>query len=119
TEALLRRLREAGFSPVTAHRAYHILDSHLVGFTLWEAGYAARRDLTARARAFAQTARAEYPYTVEHAEVHLSGAAPSGASEFALGLDLILDSLDRLRRSDLPTPRARGARGTRRDGELT
>jgi len=98
TEALLKRLREAGFSALMTHRAYHILDSHLVGFTLWEAGYAARRDLGERARAFVRTARAEYPYTVEHAEVHFSGAAQ--ASEFEIGLDLVLESLERLRRKE-------------------
>ena len=35
---LLRRLREAGFSPDLAYSAYHTLDSHIFGFTLWQLG---------------------------------------------------------------------------------
>src|SRR5215208_2263294 len=38
-EWLLRRLRDAGFSPALTYHAYHALDSHIVGFTLWELGH--------------------------------------------------------------------------------
>jgi len=97
TEAVLKVLRDAGFSPLATHRAYHIVDSHLVGFTLWEAGYLAQRDFSARVQKFLQAAPTEFPFTLEHARVHLSGVARSGRSEFEIGLDLILDSLERLR----------------------
>jgi len=30
----------AGFSPEMAHHAYHALDSHIMGFTLWLVGMA-------------------------------------------------------------------------------
>src|SRR5947209_8441840 len=39
-DALLRRLREAGFSPELTYHAYHALDAHIFGFSLWEAGHA-------------------------------------------------------------------------------
>src|SRR5262249_15103444 len=39
-EWLLRRLREAGFSADLAYSAYHTLDSHIFGFTLWQIGHA-------------------------------------------------------------------------------
>ena len=38
----------------------------------------------------------EYPYLVEHVEGHLSGANEGGDGEFAFGLDLILDGLERM-----------------------
>ena len=36
TEAVLRTLREAGFSADMTHHAFHALDSHITGFTLWQ-----------------------------------------------------------------------------------
>jgi AcrR family transcriptional regulator len=35
-ETLLGTLREAGFSPDLTHHAYHALESHIMGFTLWQ-----------------------------------------------------------------------------------
>src|SRR5256885_17093394 len=37
--AILTTLREAGFSPRAAYHGYHALDSHMLGFTLWELGH--------------------------------------------------------------------------------
>jgi AcrR family transcriptional regulator len=39
-EWLLKRLREADFSPELTYHAYHTLDSHILGFTLWQLGHA-------------------------------------------------------------------------------
>src|SRR5580765_6218746 len=38
-EALLGTLREAGFSANLTHHAYHALDSHITGFTLWQVSF--------------------------------------------------------------------------------
>ena len=38
-EGLLGRLRHAGFTAAMTHLAYHALDSHIIGHTLWEVGY--------------------------------------------------------------------------------
>jgi AcrR family transcriptional regulator len=105
-EWLLRRLRAAGFSAEKAYSAYHTLDSHIFGFTLWQLGHAAaaRRvlageaDLSEWARGFIAQMRPGYPYLAEHAEQHLSAPAGDGRREFEFGLDLILDGLRRLRR---------------------
>ena len=35
-EWLLRRLRESGFPPELAYHAYHALDSHILGYTMWD-----------------------------------------------------------------------------------
>ncbi len=99
-DSVLRRLREAGFSAGMTHLAYHVLDSHIVGSTLWQAGYAALpQDLDDLAADFLRDLPADdYPFLVEHVEQHLSPAPDGGdQSEFEFGLDLILDGLEKLR----------------------
>lgn len=96
-ESLLRRLREAGFSAEMTHHAYHALDSHIIGSTLWEAGYSANRDLADLAKTFVRESVDEYPYLAEHAEQHLTKSRRNDVREFEFGLDLILDGLERIR----------------------
>ena len=99
-EAVLRTLREAGFSPDMTHHAYHALDSHITGFTLWLVSmpFETKEELDDLAGRFLrQIPTDEYPYVVEHAHQHLEPASPDGKSEFEFGLDLILDGLERLR----------------------
>ena len=38
-DSLLGRLREAGFSADTTYHAYHVLDGHIFGFSLWETAH--------------------------------------------------------------------------------
>ena len=95
-ESLLKRLREAGFSARMTHHAYHVLDSHIIGSTLWEAGYS-DPDLTEKAKAFVRDALAEYPFIVEHAEQHFTRSKRKDVREFDFGLDLILDGLEKIR----------------------
>jgi AcrR family transcriptional regulator len=100
-DALLARLREAGFSPYMTHHAYHALDSHIFGSTLWEAGY---RSWSARVKP-ADVARTaldlmpadRHPAFFEHVRQHLDGSLKGDVSEFEFGLDLILDALERIR----------------------
>lgn len=98
-DSVLRRLREAGFSAGMTHLAYHALDSHIVGFALWQAGYAALpQDLSDLAATFLREHSVdEYPYLVEHVEQHLKERSADDVSEFEFGLDLILDGLERVR----------------------
>ena len=95
-EALLGRLRSAGFSARMTHHAYHVLDSHLIGSTLWAAGYtsgiAASPDL---AETFVASLSGRFPYLLEHLEQHAGPAEPDEAGTFAIGLALILDGLAR------------------------
>ena len=99
-EAVLRTFREAGFSPNLTHHAYHAIDSHITGFTLWQVGmpFRTREELVDLADGFLRRIPAdEFPYIVEHAEQHIAPADPSEKPEFEFGLDLILDGLERLR----------------------
>jgi AcrR family transcriptional regulator len=106
-EWLLRRLREAGFSQDLAYSAYHTLDSHIFGFTLWQLGHAnASKALAATGTEdveefftrILEQMRPRYPYLAEHGEQHMAPDAPDGRQEFEFGLDLILDGLKRRRR---------------------
>ena len=104
-EWLLGRLREAGFSAELTYHAYHALDSHILGFTLWELGHSGAanavrgdKDFADFAASFVRELRAaDYPYLAEHAEQHVAALGDEGTSEFEFGLDLILDGLERAR----------------------
>jgi AcrR family transcriptional regulator len=98
-DSLLATLREAGFSAEMTHHAYHALDSHIMGFTLWEASFTfTAEDLPQLGATFLRELPAgEYPYLVEHVEQHLMESKPDDVSEFEFGLDLILDGLERIR----------------------
>jgi len=101
-EWLLRQLRDAGFSPELTYHAYHALDGHILGFTLWQLGHSAAaleiggaQDFADFAGKFLQELRAgDYPYLAEHVEQHIT-ASGDGESEFEFGLGLILDGLKR------------------------
>jgi AcrR family transcriptional regulator len=107
-EWLLRRLREAGFSAELAYSAYHTLDSHIFGFTLWQIGHTKAAEMFARdgvedleewAARLLEQIRPQYPYLAEHGEQHMAAGARDGSHEFEFGLDLILDGLKKRKRA--------------------
>lgn len=100
-DAILGCLRRSGFSAETTYHAYHALDSHILGFTVWEVAHSGgSADLASQTADFLRSRPADaFPHLVEHAEQHLSRSGPHGQGEFEFGLDLILDGLDRLRRA--------------------
>jgi AcrR family transcriptional regulator len=105
-DAVMGCLRKGGFSFEMAIHAYSVQDAYIYGFALQErdtgfetpdsAGEAARR------RAGTISAFEDYPYLVEVA-TKLPESGFDNAVEFAWGLDLILDGLDRLRHAG-PAP---------------
>ena len=97
-EGVLRTLREAGFSPNMTHHAYHALDSHITGFTLWlvTMPFDSREELLDMAEQFIPRISPDrFPYVIEHAKEHLEDPDPDEPSEFEFGLDLILEGLER------------------------
>ena len=101
----LERLREAGLSPELSYSAYHTLDSHIFGYTLWQLGHANATRATTDGETveefmdrILEQMRPRYPYLAEHGEQHMAPGAPDGKQEFEFGLDLILDGLKRRRR---------------------
>ena len=98
--AVMGCLREAGFSFEMAIHAYSVQDAYIYGFALQErdlgfetpqsAGEAAKR------RANTIGALGDYPYLAE-VVTKLPETGYDSALEFAWGLDLILDGLERRR----------------------
>ena len=98
-ESLLKRLREAGFSAEMTHHAYHALDSHILGFTMWEVGYTAGARELRDMGAFRRDLPIDrYPYIAEHMGEH-GKESSRGDGEFRFGLELILDGLEKNRLS--------------------
>jgi hypothetical protein len=105
-EWLLGLLRRAGFSAELTYHAYHALDGHILGFTLWQLGHSAAAKELGDAEGladFAATflrelqATGDYPHVSEHVEQHITGLGNDSEQEFEFGLDLILDGLKRAR----------------------
>ena len=101
-EWLLRSLREAGFSPGLTYHAYHTVDSHILGFTLWQLGHSAaakgatEQQIADFTSAFIPRLRADgYEYLAEHAEQHMAKPEDDEVDEFEFALDLILAGLRR------------------------
>jgi AcrR family transcriptional regulator len=95
---ILKTLREAGFPKDLIYHAFHILEAHVLGFTGMQLSLPhGGEDLAGIAATFLRELPAdEYPDLVEHITQHLE---PHDGDEggFELGLDLILDGLERLR----------------------
>jgi hypothetical protein len=98
--AVMGCLREAGFSFETAIHAYSVQDAYIYGFAQQERtlGFQTPADAGEAAQRRTQTigALGDYPYLAEIA-TKLSKSGYDNAVEFAWGLDLILDGLDRRR----------------------
>jgi AcrR family transcriptional regulator len=95
---MLRTLREAGFSKDLMYHAFHILESYVQGYTLQQLNFPYKgEELAGMAATFLQQLPAdEYPDLVEHIEQHLEPHEEETGG-FEIGLDLILDGLERAR----------------------
>jgi AcrR family transcriptional regulator len=98
-DLLLGRLREAGFSADTTYSAYHVLDGHIFGFSLWETSHSyTAEDVSRFAEKLADVITVDaYPYLPEHGVQHTTEGPHRDVSAFELGLDLILEGLEKLR----------------------
>jgi AcrR family transcriptional regulator len=106
-ESIMRILRDAGFSREATYHAYHTIDSHILGFTLWQLGHGVPADappITSKEDLLAFAAKAlpwvsadDYPHLLEHAELHLSEGSHKDEDEFEFGLRLILEGLTKMR----------------------
>jgi AcrR family transcriptional regulator len=94
-DSLLGRLRDAGFSAETTYTAYHVLDAHIIGFSLWEAAHTFTGvDPADMQRTIDEVFESgAYPHLREHAQQHFDEGPHREVSAFELGLDLIIDGL--------------------------
>lgn len=98
-ESILGCFRAGGFTSYQTHLAYHAIESHIVGFTLWLAGMNLPPDLSDLATdVMRQVSADDYPAFIEHIEEHLREPRPTDVGTFEFGLDLILDGLERMLR---------------------
>ena len=96
TDWILKTFREAGLPAELTYHALHILEAYLLGITVQSERFPYRgAELAGVASRFLDRIPAdEYPDLVEHVKQHLD--PPQGAkSGFDLGLDLILEGLER------------------------
>jgi AcrR family transcriptional regulator len=97
-DAVLGCLRRAGFSvELTAH-AYSLLDSYIYGFALQEASLPFDTPETTTEVAqeiFGQFPAGQYPHLTELTIQHVLQPGYHYGGEFEIGLDLILDALER------------------------
>lgn len=97
--AVLGCLRTGGFPlPATAH-AYSVLDSYLYGFVLQQINLPFNTSGQAAPVAdtlLAEMPAGEYPFLLEIAVDHVLQPGYAYADEFEIGLDLILDGIERL-----------------------
>ena len=97
-DAVLGCLRAGGFSVEKAAHAYSVLDSYIYGFALQEASLPFDTPETTTQVAqeiFGQFAAGAYPHLTELTIQHVLQPGYHYGGEFGIGLDLILDALER------------------------
>jgi AcrR family transcriptional regulator len=96
-DALLRGLREAGFSPETTYHAYHVIDAHITGFSLWQSthDFSLPEEIGDLGDFLNRMLPSDiYPELNLHGRQHLDGSFDT-VKTFEYGLDLLLESLGR------------------------
>ena len=96
-ESILGCLRAGGFTPYQTHLAYHALECHIVGFSLWLTGMNLPEDMQAlAAEVLAQVPAEEFPAFVEHIGEHMRESHDTDVGAFEFGLELLLDGFERM-----------------------
>jgi AcrR family transcriptional regulator len=96
-EAVLRTLRNAGFSVEMAAHAFSVLDSYIYGFALQETSlpFETSDELAAVAETILEDMPTdEYPHLTEMAVEHALRSGYDYGDEYEFGLDLIIEGLD-------------------------
>jgi AcrR family transcriptional regulator len=99
-DAVIGRLRAAGFDVEMAAHVYSLLDSYIYGFALTKLNlpFETAEDVGEVAQTMLEPFPAnEYPNLVEFLAEHVMQPGYDYGDEFEYGLDVILDGLDRMR----------------------
>jgi AcrR family transcriptional regulator len=98
-DQVLGILRGAGFSVPMAAHAFSLLDSYIYGFALQEATlpFETGEQTAALAESILARAAGEYPHLTELTVEYIMKPGYDHGAEFAFGLELILDALERAR----------------------
>jgi hypothetical protein len=95
-------LRTAGFSVVLAAHAFSVIDAYVYGFALQERSLPVDRpEQTAEVAADMQSRHPldDYPHLGEFSREHIMKPGYDYGDEYAYGLDLVLDGLERALRA--------------------
>ncbi len=96
-DGLLHAVELGGFPKTVVHRAFHVLENHIIGYALRASSFPlSRAELPAAADRFLANFKPEaLPYLARHIAEHGDPEfqTPEGDNEFRFGLDLILDGL--------------------------
>jgi AcrR family transcriptional regulator len=100
-DSVLGSLRKAGFTLVTAAHAVSVLDGYIYGFALQQANMPLHtpEQVAEVGENILRQLADEYPYLAEMITEHAMKPGYDYSDEFEVGLDLILDGLERLRNS--------------------
>jgi len=99
-DAVLGSLRKAGFTVDMAAHAFSVMDGYIYGFALQQINLPSHTSEEAAELAgsiLRELPADEYPHLAEMIVEHALKPGYDYAEEFAFGLDLILDGLERLR----------------------
>lgn len=98
-DSALRCLREAGFPPGLLDRAFHTIEDHIFGHALQALGFPLDEDqMKQEGEHFLDSFPVEdHPDLAAHIRYHLQHHEDGDGFEF--GLDLIIDSLEQMRRT--------------------
>ena len=102
-DAVIGRLRAAGFDMAMTAHAYSVLDAYIYGFALTKLNlpFEGRADVAETAERMLEPFPVnEYPNLVEFITQHAMQPGYDFGDEFEYGLDLILDGLERVRAAD-------------------
>jgi AcrR family transcriptional regulator len=119
-DAVLGCLRNAGFSVRLAAHAFSVLDSYIYGFALQERSLpfdTPRQTAELAQEMLAQFPVDEYPHLAELTTEHVLQPGYDYGKEFAFGLDLILEGLERASSSAVSSRSGKGP-GQRTDQGL-
>ena len=100
-DVALRTFREGGLSEGLTHHAYHVVENHILGYTLQQLSFGVDMgDLAELGERFLRELPAdEYPDLALHVHQHMGDPPPEEETEFEFGLRLILDGIERIHHS--------------------
>jgi AcrR family transcriptional regulator len=100
-DSVLGSLRNAGFTLVMAAHAISVIDGYVYGFALQQINLPlqSREQVAEVGEDILRQLAGEYPHLAEMITDHAMRPGYDYAKEFEFGLDLILDGLERLRRT--------------------
>lgn len=98
-DAVLRCLRESGFSLSATAHAYSLLNSYVYGFVLQELALpfnTGEEAAPVAAQMFNDLTARDYPYLIEIATGHVMQDGYTYSQEFDIGLEIVLDGIEGL-----------------------